>query len=70
MLQIAFKAINNITSPNGLILTLFIFNAYSCIVINLLFSLLEEQQAHTLTKKMSKLCKLKAPWRINDIFNT
>ena len=33
-LQIAFKAINNIASTNGLILTLLVYNAYLCISEN------------------------------------
>lgn len=41
MLQVAYKAVNNIAKPNGLLPTLFIFNIYPCIIIDLPFSLLQ-----------------------------
>ena len=34
MLQMAFKAINDIAGPNGLVSTLLVFGAYPCIVID------------------------------------
>lgn len=59
MLQIAFKAVNYIAGPNSLILTLFVFGAYFCIVTDLPTLLLQQQQAYALAKAISKLCKLK-----------
>lgn len=35
MLQMAFKAVNNIAGPNGFVLTLLFFGAYPCIIMDL-----------------------------------
>ena len=34
ILQMLFKAINNIAGPNSLVLSLFVFSAYPCIIID------------------------------------
>ena len=60
MLQMAFKAIKDTTSPNDLVSTLLVFGAYFYKVTNLPPSFLQQQQPYTSTITMSNLEKLKA----------
>ena len=60
MLQIAFKTINNIAGPNGLVSTLLVFNVYSCIVTDSPPSASQQHQSNAMTKAIRKLRKLKA----------
>ena len=53
----AFKAINNTTGFNSLILTLLVFGAYPRIVTDSPFSFLQQQQANALVKAMFELRK-------------
>jgi hypothetical protein len=57
-LQMAFKAINNIASPNGLILTLLVFGAYLRIVESDSLSLLVTQRASVIKRVMEAIRKL------------
>ena len=61
-LQIAFKAINNFTGPNGLIFTLLVFKAYLCIVESNIFNPTVTQQAVALKKAIEEVKKLKAKY--------
>ena len=59
-LQIAFKAINDFTGPDGLIPTLLVFGAYLCIVKSNTPNPIVTQQAAALKKAMEEVKKLKA----------
>ena len=69
MLQIAFKAVNDTAGPNGLVLTLFIFGAYPCIIMDSLPLSSQQQQANVMAKAMSKLCKLKVRRGVQNVLN-
>ena len=60
MLQMLFKAVNDIAGPNGLVPTLLVFGAYPCIVTDSPPSASQQQRANVMTKAMSELRKLKA----------
>ena len=58
----AFKAINDFISPNSLILTLLIFEAYLCIVKSDIFNFTVIKQAAALKMAMEEVKKLKAKY--------
>lgn len=69
MIQMAFKAVNNIAGPNSLVHTLFVFSANPCIVMDLPPSFSKQQWANTMAKAMSKLHKLKTRRGVQDVLN-
>ena len=69
MLQMAFKAVNDTAGPDGLIPTLFVFRAYSCIVTDSPPSAFQQQRANAMTKAISELRKLKAQQGVQDALN-
>ena len=70
MLQMAFKAVNDIAGPNGLIPILLIFGADPRIVTDLPLSPSQQQQADVLAKAMTELRKLKAQQGIQNALKT
>ncbi len=69
MLQMAFKAVNDIVGPDGLVSTLLIFGVYPCIIMDSPPLPSQQQRVNIMAKTMSKLHKLKV-WRgVQDAFN-
>ena len=66
----AFKAINNIIGPNGLVLTLLVYGAYSQITKYDPLLLLVTQQALAIKKAMAEVQKLRAKRQVNNALNT
>jgi hypothetical protein len=68
-LQIAVKAVNNTASPDGLVLTLLVFGAYSQIsTLNPLTPIIT-QQATAVYKAMAEIVKIKAEKQVNNALN-
>ena len=61
-LQMAFKAINNFTGPNGLIPTLLVFKAYLYIIKSNAPNPIVVKQAAALKKAIEEVKKLKAKY--------
>ena len=68
-LQMAFKAINDSTSPNGLIPTLLVFEAYPHIVESNVPNSIVVKQAAALKKAMEEIKKLRAKRQVADALN-
>jgi hypothetical protein len=68
-LQIAFKAINDSTSPNSLIPTLLVFRAYLYIVKSNTPNPTVVQRAAALKKAIKKVKKLRAKRQVADTLN-
>jgi hypothetical protein len=68
-LQMAFKAINNTTRPNRLVLTLLIYNTYLQITKHNPPSLLVAQRALAIKKAIIKVQKLQAKRQVNNALN-
>jgi hypothetical protein len=66
----AFKAINDLAGPDGLVLTLLVFEAYPKIIeLNTLFFTVA-LKATAIKKAIAKIHKLQAKQQITDILNT
>ena len=69
ILQIVFKAINDIAGPDSLIPTLLVFGAYPRIVTDSPPPASQQQRANAITKAMSELRKLKVQRGVQDALN-
>lgn len=69
ILQIAVKAINNISSFNGLVPTLLIFGAYSCILKFYFPTSIISQRATAIKNTMKKVQKVKAERQLANALN-
>ena len=54
----AFKALNNFTSPNGFIFTLLVFRAYPQLINTDVFLFIVSQRANTLKKAIKEIKKI------------
>lgn len=64
MLQMTFKAFNDIAGPNGLVPTLLVFSVNLRIVIDYTSSVSPQQEANAMTLTIRELHKLKAQCRV------
>jgi hypothetical protein len=66
----AFKAINNLAGPDGLVLTLLVFKAYLRITESDAPSSTVAQKATAIKKAMAEIHKLQAKRQVTNALNT
>ena len=69
-LQMAFKALNNFTGPNGLIPTLLVFGAYLQLINTDIPLLTVSQRANALKKAIEEIKKIQAKYQVMDTLST
>ena len=68
-LQMAFKALNDTTSPDGLVLTLLVFGAYLRMIELDAPSPTVTQCANVVKKAIAEICKLRAERQVANALN-
>jgi hypothetical protein len=67
VLQIIIKAINNTAGPDGLILTLLMFNTYPQITTTNTLSFMVTKRDKAITKAIKQITKLHAKRQVTDV---
>ena len=69
-LQMAFKACNDLTRPDGLVPTLLVFGAFPRMTISDAPTASITQRAAVIRKAIDKIAKIRAKDQVNNIINT